>query len=77
VKQLRFQPGDIVFVRWHGDIEFEIVREHECDSLMPHFVCKVFADFKWNYWIFPQIQISSSNISIISKGHNRKQLALL
>lgn len=75
--RLRFKPGDAVFARWHGAEEFEIVEEVVCDSFFPHYKCKTWGGKKFDYWIFPQIHLSSSSIETLIREHNRKQLKLV
>lgn len=71
-----FQPGDTVFARWHGPIEFTIIRKIETASPMPHWLCKSWGGRKYEYWVFPGIQLSKTKIEILTGEHNRKQLKL-
>lgn len=75
-ERLRFKPGDIVFVRWHGDEKFEIVEEVICDSFLPHYKCKIWGGRKFDYWVFPQIHLASTSIRTLIQENNRKQLNL-
>jgi hypothetical protein len=74
---VRFQPGDIVFARWHGEEEFEIIEEVICDSFLPHFKCKTWGGRKHDYWVFPQIHLASTSIQTLIKEANHKQLSLI
>lgn len=75
--RLRFKPGDVVYARFHGEQEFEIVEEVICDSFLPHFKCKTWGGQKYDYWVFPQIHLASASIQLITKEANRKQLSLI
>jgi hypothetical protein len=71
-----FAPGDKVFARWQGPIEFELVGRAICDSTFPHWICKCFGGRKYEYWIIPEIHLATKEISFLIKEHNRKQLTI-
>jgi hypothetical protein len=74
--RLRFRPGDLVFARWHGSDEFEIVEEIQSNSRFPHYKCKIWGGRKYDYWIFPQIHLAKTAIELLTKEPNRKQFNL-
>ena len=49
--------GMIVYARWHGDVEFEIVELVQTESPLPHYKCKTWNGRKPEYWIIPKIQL--------------------
>jgi hypothetical protein len=71
----RFSPGDTAYVRFMGDSEFEIVKRASCSSIFPHWVCKTWGGKKYDYFIIPQIHLSSKKIEALVQFHNRKQLS--
>lgn len=75
-KGAMFQPGDTVFARWHGSTEFLVVRRLDTHLPMPHWICKAWGGKKYEYWVFPGIQLSRKKIEHLIKEHNRKQLSL-
>lgn len=76
-ERLRFKPGDFVFARFHGEKEFEIIEEVMCDSILPHFKCKTWGGRRNDYWVFPQIHLSSKSIQSLIQEANHKQLKLI
>lgn len=76
-ERLKFRPGDLVFARFHGEEEFEIIEEVACDSFLPHFKCKTWGGRRHDYWVFPQIHLSSKSIQTLIQEANRKQLKLI
>jgi hypothetical protein len=74
----RLTKGEIVYARWHGMDEFEVVEEI-FGTKLPHFKCKIWSRVaqKYDYWIFPQIHLSRCEIGSMTKEHNRKQLSLV
>ncbi|NBW41995.1 hypothetical protein EBR25_13490 [bacterium] len=75
--RLRFKPGEVVFARWHGSDEFEIVEEVACNSFLPHYKCRIWGGRKYDYWVFPQIHLSRTAIEVLIKEANSKQLSLI
>lgn len=71
----QFSPGEIVYARWHGEDEFQIVEEI-FGAMLPHYKCKVFVMAKYEYWIFPQIHLSRKELGSLTREANRKQLTL-
>lgn len=72
----KFMPGEIVFARWQGSDEFEIVEEL-FGATIPHYKCKTWVAKKYEYWVIPQIHLSRKEISLMIREPNRKQLNLL
>jgi hypothetical protein len=76
-ERVRFRPGDLVFARFHGEQEFEIIEEVACDSFLPHFKCKTWGGRRHDYWVLPQIHLSSKSIQTLIQEANHKQLKLI
>ncbi len=72
----KFLPGELVYVRWHGEEEFEIVEE-VFGATLPHYKCKIFIAKKYEYWVFPQIHLSKKELGALTREPNRKQLKLI
>jgi hypothetical protein len=69
------KPGDIVFIRWQGSIQFQLIEIVEGVDF-PHWKCKSMQIGSDEVWMVPQIHISKQNIAFLVGEHNRKQLSL-
>ena len=72
----RLSPGDTVFIRWHGDAEFELIEKID-HFIFPHWTCRRKEAEEEEIWIIPQIHISSKDLQSIAGDHNYKQLSII
>jgi hypothetical protein len=73
VAQTQLNPHDIVYARWHGDMQFELIEKVELS--FPHWKCKSLMTDS-DFWLLPQIHLSTKNIQMLAGDHNRKQLSI-
>lgn len=73
---LRFNKGDVVYARWFGQETLLIVRPVKVNSPFPHWIVSSWGGRKNDFWVIPQIHLSSKNILIAAGDNNRKQLNL-
>jgi len=75
----QIKPGTIVYVRWMGDHEFEVVeKSDQTQTKFPHWICRITGTFGLTdeYWIFPQIHMSTTPLKMLTGEGNRRQLSL-
>lgn len=75
----QIKPGTLVYVRWMGEQEFEVVeKSDQTKTKFPHWICRIKGSFGLTdeYWIFPQIHMSTTPIKTLTGESNRKQLAM-
>lgn len=78
-KPPRLCPGLTVYARWHGEEEYIIIREApEVKSPIRHFICQAYSSCtaREEFWVFPELQLSTKPIAPLTGEANRKQLAL-
>jgi len=68
----KFEPGDIVYARWHGGELFEVMEQVFSEAIVPQYKCKEMNSN--DHWIFSQLQLSKHDIFTKLKGSNRRQL---
>lgn len=78
-QKTQFLPGQIVYVRWMGTQEFEIVeKSNQTQSRFPHWVCRAVGSFGLvdELWLISQLLMSTTSLKIATGDGNRKQLSL-
>lgn len=72
----RIRPGASVYVRWGGAEIFEIVEKANVNSSFPHWVCRCIRKKDYEYFVVPQLQISTKCIKRLAGDNNRNKLSI-